>query len=106
MFEVARTGNCDWAVRAGAVRFSDPPSSSRRYNYDDGTVLIFADRYCSTNFYCGTSYDNGGVHINGTIPTKAAYLLAEGGKFNGCTIQAMGKAVMNQIWYRALTQYY
>ncbi|MCX6917573.1 MAG: M4 family metallopeptidase [Verrucomicrobia bacterium] len=87
------------------MRSLSDPSRSTQYHYDDG-VVIYADRYYSPHFYCGTNHDDGGVHFIGTVPTKAAYLLAEGGKFNGCTIQAMGKAVMNQIWYRALTQYY
>lgn len=39
--------------------------------------------------------DNGGVHINSGIPNHAAYFIA----------QAIGKEKMEQIYYRALTQY-
>ncbi|MFC1464307.1 MAG: M4 family metallopeptidase [Candidatus Brachytrichaceae bacterium NZ_4S206] len=39
--------------------------------------------------------DNGGVHINSGIPNHAAYLIA----------QAIGLEKMEQIYYRALTQY-
>ncbi|MGH2592229.1 MAG: M4 family metallopeptidase [Anaerolineae bacterium] len=39
--------------------------------------------------------DNGGVHVNSGIPNRAAFLLA----------QAIGKEKLEQIYYRALTQY-
>jgi Zn-dependent metalloprotease len=39
--------------------------------------------------------DNGGVHINSGIPNHAAYLIA----------QRIGREKMEQIFYRALTQY-
>jgi Zn-dependent metalloprotease len=39
--------------------------------------------------------DNGGVHINSGIPSHAAYLVA----------QALGREKMEQIYYRAMTQY-
>jgi Zn-dependent metalloprotease len=39
--------------------------------------------------------DNGGVHINSGIPNRAAFLVA----------QALGPQKMEQIYYRALTQY-
>jgi Zn-dependent metalloprotease len=39
--------------------------------------------------------DNGGVHINSGIPNHAAFLVA----------QAIGKEKMEQIYYRALTEY-
>jgi thermolysin len=42
-----------------------------------------------------TYYDNGGVHTNSGIPNKAAYNVAT----------AIGKAKMEQIWYRTLTLY-
>lgn len=40
-------------------------------------------------------YDNGGVHINSGIPNHAAFLVA----------QALGSDKMQQIYYRAMTQY-
>jgi bacillolysin len=45
--------------------------------------------------YVNTSSDNGGVHTNSGIPNKAAYN----------TIQSIGKAKAEQIYYRALTVY-
>ena len=47
------------------------------------------------NSYVNTSSDNGGVHANSGIPNKAAYNVAA----------AIGKDKMEQIWYRALTDY-
>ncbi|WP_347552072.1 M4 family metallopeptidase [Pseudalkalibacillus hwajinpoensis] len=45
--------------------------------------------------YYYTSSDNGGVHTNSGIPNKAAYL----------TIQSIGKAKAEKIYYRALSIY-
>ncbi|MEF3274860.1 MAG: M4 family metallopeptidase [Chloroflexus sp.] len=56
------------------------------------------------NFVCTTS-DNGGVHINSGIPNKLAYLMSEGGTFNGRTITAIGRDATERIFYRALTAY-
>ncbi|MCS6889657.1 MAG: M4 family metallopeptidase, partial [Chloroflexus sp.] len=57
-----------------------------------------------SNYVCTTS-DNGGVHINSGIPNKAAYLMAEGGTFNGRTVPAIGRDATERIFYRALTAY-
>ncbi len=48
--------------------------------------------------------DNGGVHVNNSIPTHAAYLMAEGltSKNLGTSI---GREKTEQIFYRALTTY-
>jgi thermolysin len=51
--------------------------------------------------------DMGGVHANSTIPSHAAYLLAEGGvhRLSGIRVHAIGRERMAAIWYRALTLY-
>lgn len=75
----------------GVIRsLADPPA----YNQPDRV----------SNYVCTTS-DNGGVHINSGIPNKAAYLMAEGGTFNGRTITAIGRLATARIFYRALTGY-
>ena len=51
-------------------------------------------------------HDQRGIHINSSVPNKAAYLTAMGGTFNGYTITGLGLAKVEQIWYRALTTYY
>jgi len=57
-----------------------------------------------SNFRC-TQFDNGGVHSNSGIPNKAAYLMAEGGTFNGYTVSALGNSMTSGVQYRALTMY-
>ncbi|MFA6391131.1 MAG: M4 family metallopeptidase [Patescibacteria group bacterium] len=90
-------GSGDWLIgedlTGGALRsMSDPMSMS------------YPDRFNSPYFYCGDS-DQGGVHINNSVPNYAAYLMAMGGTFNNCTINGIGRAKEEAIYYRALTQY-
>jgi bacillolysin len=51
--------------------------------------------------------DMGGVHVNSTIPSHAAYLLAEGGvhQRSGIRVHPIGRDRLGAIWYRALTLY-
>ena len=49
--------------------------------------------------------DNGGVHTNSGIPNKAAYLMVTGGTSGEITATAVGLSKMEQIFYRALTNY-
>lgn len=53
--------------------------------------------------YHTASWDNGGVHINSGVGNKAAYLMVDGGVFNGRQIQPIGLAKAAQIFYRAQT---
>jgi len=55
--------------------------------------------------YVCTVEDNGGVHTNSGIPNHAAYLMAEGGTYNGFTITGIGRGATGAIYYRALTAY-
>ena len=58
----------------GAGRsMSNPPA------YED------PDKMSSTYYYCGEG-DNGGVHTNSGVGNKAAYLMVNGGTFNGYTV--------------------
>lgn len=41
--------------------------------------------------------DNGGVHYNSGVMNKAAYLIADGGTFNGYTINKLGLAKLGKI---------
>jgi len=75
----------------GIIRsMKDPPA------YSD------ADRTGSSLYQSGTA-DNGGVHSNSGVGNKAAYLITDGGTFNGRTIAGLGQAKAQQIYYRALT---
>ncbi len=60
------------------------------------------DRMTSANYYTGSG-DNGGVHSNSGVNNKAAYLLVDGGTFNGQTVSAIGLLKTIQIYYRAQT---
>jgi Zn-dependent metalloprotease len=56
------------------------------------------DRMTSFN-YDGGSSDNGGVHTNSGVNNKAAYLMTDGGSFNGQTITGLGAAKVGAIYY-------
>jgi Zn-dependent metalloprotease len=60
------------------------------------------DRMTSPNFYAGSG-DNGGVHVNSGVNNKAAYLMVDGGAFNGRTISAIGMTKTAKIYYLAQT---
>lgn len=51
--------------------------------------------------------DMGGVHVNSTIPSHAAYLLVEGGthEWSGIRVPAIGAERVEKIWMRALVIY-
>jgi|GEM_PF-1648426 len=104
-----RTGSSDWLSGAsvnvpgmvGPIRsLIDPPSLN-----DSGLGLVYPDRHYHSGFYCGSG-DGGGVHHNSTVVSHAAYLMAEGGSFNGCTIDAIGRDKEERIYYQALTNYF
>ena len=56
------------------------------------------DRMRSALYFTGAG-DNGGVHYNSGINNKAAYLLVDGGTFNGQTVTAIGIAKTGRIYY-------
>jgi bacillolysin len=47
--------------------------------------------------------DNGGVHSNSGINNKAAFLMVDGGTFNGQTVQPLGIAKTAKIYYETQT---
>lgn len=106
--EYYRTGSNDWLMgnelSTGALRsMSDPTVYS--YVDDLGASVAYPDRYMSPNLYCGEG-DSGGVHYNSSVVNKAAYLIAIGGTFNGCTIAGLGRDKEEAIFYRAQSTYY
>ena len=77
----------------GANRsMSNPPAAP----YND------PDKMTSTNYYTGTG-DDGGVHTNSGINNKAAYLMVDGGSFNGKTVTAIGADKTLAIYYEVQT---
>lgn len=60
------------------------------------------DRMGSSLYYEGTE-DNGGVHTNSGVGNKAAFLITDGGTFNGQTIAGLGLTKAAKIFYRVQT---
>lgn len=87
-------------TRIGVIRdFKNPGGKSTR-------IGPMPDRMFSPNFYCGDSADQGGVHHNSTVLTKALYLMIAGGSFNGCeNIQPQPKEKILPVYYKALSTY-
>ncbi len=76
----------------GALRsMSDPPS------YND------PDRI-SSPYYSLDEFDNGGVHSNSGVNNKAAFLMVDGGTFNGKTVAALGWTKTAAIYYEVNTK--
>jgi Zn-dependent metalloprotease len=61
------------------------------------------DRMLSANYYCGED-DGGGVHFNSGVNNKAAYLMTDGGTFNGQTVTGLGIAKVADLYYQVQTQ--
>lgn len=101
-FERYLTGSNDWIIGTGhpihVRNLGNPP------NQPQGAYPS-PDRYLSPDFYTGTD-DAGGIHINAGVLGKGTYLASEGGEFNGYTITGIGFDKVEQIWYRALTEYF
>jgi Zn-dependent metalloprotease len=58
------------------------------------------DRMLSPLYHFATS-DGGGVHINSGVNNKAAFLMTDGGTFNGQTVTALGVTKVARIYYEA-----
>ena len=61
-----------------------------------------ADRMNSPLYYCGTE-DRGGVHHNSGVGNKTAYLMTDGGTFDGHTVAGLGITKVARIYYEAQT---
>ena len=53
--------------------------------------------------FVNTMSDSGGVHTNSSIHNKAAFLVVDGGTFNGFTIQGIGQTKAERLFYNMLT---
>ena len=77
----------------GAIRnMSNPPQYSQ------------PDRMSSPYYSCDLLFtDNGGVHVNSGVLNKAAYLISDGGAFNGYAISGLGLDKTARIFYELET---
>jgi hypothetical protein len=94
-------GNDDATVRwlmgedtpIGAIRdMADPPNGWQ------------PDKMSSFWYYCGED-DGGGVHYNSGVNNKAAYLMVDGGTFNGQTITGLGISKVAALYYEVQTNH-
>jgi Zn-dependent metalloprotease len=60
------------------------------------------DRMGSANYRCGFE-DQGGVHTNSGVNNKAAFLMVDGGVFNGKTVTGIGITKTARIYYEVQT---
>jgi Zn-dependent metalloprotease/ABC-type amino acid transport substrate-binding protein len=57
----------------------------------------------SSPLYQTASFDNGGVHTNSGVNNKAAYLMTDGGTFNGYSVRGLGISKVADIYYEIQT---
>jgi YVTN family beta-propeller protein len=80
----------------------DIPGIGAIRNMKDPTAFNDPDRMTSA-FYTRDDADNGGVHRNSGVNNKAAYLMVDGGTFNGQTVAALGALKVGKIYYEVQT---
>ena len=68
----------------------------------DPTIFGHPDRMTDEHYVC-CSGDNGGVHTNSGVGNKAAFLITDGGTFNGRTVAGLGIAKAARVYYQAMT---
>ena len=82
----------------------DVPGSGAVRDMQDPTAFGDPDRMLSPLYYPDPSEsDDGGVHFNSGVNNKAAYLITDGGTFNGQSITALGVAKAARIYYTVNT---
>ena len=99
--EIVDQGNSGGNDAAG-VRWlmgEDAPGGAIR-SMSDPTLYGDPDRRFSTNWYTGAE-DNRGVHFNSGVANKLAYLLSDGGSFNGQTVASQGTSQVARLFYEA-----
>ncbi|MFN0074041.1 MAG: M4 family metallopeptidase [Chloroflexota bacterium] len=81
----------DAAAFGGAIRnMANPP------DFNDPDKM-------TSGFFQTSNADNGGVHGNSGLNNKAAFLLTDGGTFNGRTVSGLGMDKTAKIYYEAQT---
>ena len=85
-----------------AVRWQvgeDLPGGAIR-SMSDPTIFGDPDRRFSPDWYT-LSEDNRGVHFNSGVANKLAFLLTDGGTFNGQTVTGLGITPVARLFYEA-----
>ena len=103
LIDLTNTGGTDTA----AVRWAmgeDVPGFGAIRNMKDPTVFGDPDRMLSPLYFSDPSeQDGGGVHSNSGVGNKAAYLMTDGGTFNGQAITGLGIEKTAQLYYTVNT---
>jgi bacillolysin len=82
----------------------DIPGVGAIRDMKDPTVFNDPDRMTSPNYTADSGEgDAGGVHTNSGVNNKAAFLIADGGTFNGRTVTGLGIAKASRIYYAVQT---
>jgi bacillolysin len=82
----------------------DIPGVGALRDMEDPTVFGDPDRMTSPNYTADSGEgDAGGVHTNSGVNNKAAFLIADGGTFNGRTVTGLGIAKASRIYYEVQT---
>jgi hypothetical protein len=100
LLDLSYSGGTDTARSAWRIGEDTPIGAFR----DMQTPGAFGhpDRVRSRRWHSGAS-DDGGVHRNSGVGNKAAYLIAEGGTFNGRRVRGIGRNRTARLYYQAIT---
>jgi Zn-dependent metalloprotease len=106
------------AADAGGLRarLTSAETSTRWLIGEDATTGVIRDMWapgCEGNpgsvtdptYWCDSSVDNGGVHLNSGIPNRAFALLVDGGEVDGVAVSAIGLTKATHLYWRAMTTY-
>lgn len=78
----------------------DVPGFGALRDMEDPGVFGDPDRMQSPNYTADANeQDGGGVHTNSGVNNKAAYLITDGGTFNGRTVTGLGITKTTKIYY-------
>ena len=98
--EIIDQGNGSGDDSAGVKWLLGEDLSGAIRDMADPTTYGDPDKMTSGNYHTAAS-DSGGVHTNSGVNNKAAYLMTDGGTFNGQTVDAMGTTKVVTIYYEA-----
>jgi Zn-dependent metalloprotease len=89
---------------ANPPRFRQPDHVDPAISGDDrGKRTLPAGQAPDCDSASPTYNDCGFVHKNSGIPNKAAYLISQGGTFNGITIAGIGRPKLKRLYYDVMT---
>jgi Zn-dependent metalloprotease len=96
--------NVKWRIGEDISNLTNDPPLPELGIRDMGDPTLFndPDRMSSPNYYKEDG-DNGGVHYNSGINSKAVFLMVDGGTFNGKTVTALGWDKVGAIYYEVNT---